>query len=242
LTAIGTEGNLGAMTKPYSAALAAQLDMLRARIAAGMPRRGWKVGINVPEVQTALGIPHALVGWLDGDRVSTSGSTFPATPGSRLHVEPELCLRLAAPVAASADKAEARAAIEAIAPALEIVDYAKPATGLNDIVQHSMFHAGWVLGAWQPVKLQDATDIAGEVRLRVGAREAEPARSDLVPLDLAEIVLLVARALAEFGEGIVAGDVILSGSFTARALPMNPGETAIAALGPFGTVSCTAAG
>lgn len=228
------------MMTPYSIALAAQLDAMRARIAAGMPRCGWKVGINVPEIQAKLGLEHSLVGWLDGERIFSSGATISPAAGSRLHVEPELCLRLAEPVDAGANAAAARAAVDAVAPALEIVDYARPAKSLADVVQHSMFRSACVLGEWSGVPRRGVIDIVEQVRLRVNARESERARADLVPNDIGDIVLLVARVLAEAGECLIAGDLILSGSFTAKVLALEPGQTATAELGAFGVVSCTA--
>jgi 2-keto-4-pentenoate hydratase len=228
------------MTTPYAAGFAAQLDAMRARLAAGMPRRGWKVGINVPEIQATLGLEHSLVGWLDGDKVLRSGAKLPIPPGSLFHVEPELCLRLEESVDAGVDLATARAAVDAVAPAIEIVDYAKPAKTLTDIVQHSMFHSACVLGDWRPVPPHGRIDIAHGARLRVGLRESEPARADLVPVDVGEIVLLVASVLDEHGERLLAGDLILSGSFTARALPLSASQTAVATLGELGVVRCTA--
>lgn len=230
------------VSERYEIALASQLAVLRARVAAGMPRCGWKVGINVPEIQAELGLEHSLVGWLDGDRVFPHSATIPLPSGSLFHVEPELCLRLGEGIAADADLAVARAAVAAIAPALEIVDYAKPAKSLGAIIEHSMFHSACVLGEWHAVPNTGAIDIAKQVRLRAGARESEPARVDLVPQDVGEIVLLVAGVLSSAGERLVAGDLILSGSFTAKALPLEPGNTAIAELGLFGAVSCTLAG
>jgi 2-keto-4-pentenoate hydratase len=228
------------MTTPYVAGFAAQLDAMRGRIAAGMPRRGWKVGINVPEIQAKLGVEHSLVGWLDGDKILRSGAKLPIPPGSLFHVEPELCLRLEESVDAGVDLVTARVAVDAVAPALEIVDYAKPANTLTDIVRHSMFHVACALGDWRPVPPHGRIDIAHEVLLRVGSRESEPARADLVPADVGEIVLLVASVLHELGERLLPGDLILSGSFTARALPLAASQTAVATLGDLGVVRCTA--
>lgn len=226
------------MSVSYARSLTEQLDLLRTRLDAGMPRRGWKVGINVPEVQRKLGLSSALVGWLDGDRVFPSGSAIAIPPGSKIYVEPELCLRMAAPVHAETDRASASAAVDAIAPALELVDYSKPAATLDDIVRGSMFHSACVLGDWRSPDAR--LDISAFVSLRVGSLQSEPARSDLVPGDLADLVILVAALLAEGSQQLLPGDLILSGSFTAKALPLRAGETATAELGPFGLVSCTA--
>lgn len=227
------------MSTHHARGFTEQLDLLRLRLDAGMPRRGWKVGINVPEVQRKLGLSRALVGWLDGDRVFRSGSAIPIPTGSKIHVEPELCLRMAAPVRPDTDRALASAAVDAIAPALELVDYSKPAATLDDIVRGSMFHSACVLGEWKSP--QARLDIAGRVSLRVGSLQSEPARSDLVPEDLADLVALVAALLADGGQELLPGDLILSGSFTAKAVPLRVGETAIAELGAFGLVSCTGA-
>jgi 2-oxo-3-hexenedioate decarboxylase len=225
-------------TIEHAEAMSVQFAALRARLAQGMPRRGWKVGINVPEVQQRLGLGHALVGWLDGDRVLADGAEIAPRPGGLLHVEPELCLRLRDKVAAAADPVQALRAIDAVAPALEIVDYAKAKGSLAELIGHSMFHHACVLGAFVALPSTGSLAIASEVRLRVGALEAEPARPDLVPTSAAALVLQVAARLEECGEALQAGDLILSGAFLARALPLSSGIAVHAALGDFGTVSC----
>jgi 2-keto-4-pentenoate hydratase len=207
-------------TSVYIEAMSVQISALRLRLANGMPRRGWKVGINVPEVQQKLGLPHALVGWLDGDRVLASGAQLASEPGSQPHVEPELCLRLSACVAADTDPAQVQASIDGVAPALEIVDYAKPRGSLAEIIGHCMFHHATVLGAFRPLPTDGSLAIASDVQLQVGALKAEPERTDLVPLSASALVLQVAARLGECGEALLPGDLILSGAFMARALPL----------------------
>jgi 2-oxo-3-hexenedioate decarboxylase len=226
------------MTTAYSDAMTTQLSRLHARLAAGMPRAGWKVGINVPEVQQQLGLSHALIGWLDGQQLHSAGATLSFAPGQLLHAEPELCLRLGANVEPGSDTAEALAAVDSIAPALEIVDYQRPRGSLSDIVSHAMFHHACVLGEFLPYTKGASLDIASGVRFRVGEREAEAARSDLVPSGVALLVLQVSTLLAEVGEQLLAGDLIMSGSFCARALPLVPGAEVRAQLSQFGSVHC----
>lgn len=226
------------MKTAYADGLDEQMALLRTRLDAGMPRLGWKLGINVPEVQHKLGLAHPLVGWLDGDRLFRSGATVPVAQGSRIFVEPELCLRIARPVSAIADRDAARLAVDAIAPAVELVDYARRAYTLTDIVRGSMFHSATVLGAWQPPR--DDLNIASSVSLRVDAVQSELARADLVPTQLADLVVLVAALLAEAGEKLLPGDHVISGSFTAKAVPLAPGQNVEATLGLFGEVRCAA--
>jgi 2-keto-4-pentenoate hydratase len=226
------------MTDPSTAAFAEQLQLLDARLAAGMPRLGWKVGINVPEVQRKLGLQHALVGWLDGSRCYASGASVPVHPSAKLHAEVELCVRVARGVDAHADASAALAAVDAIAPALELVDYALPASDLAGVIRSSMFHFGSVLGSWQRPRAD--IGIARDVRLRVDDVYAEAARAELVPQQLGELVRFVAQQLAAAGRALQPGDHILSGCFVSKALALRAGQLAEAELGDFGTVSCRA--
>jgi len=228
------------MSSSLAEAFAEQLVALQERLSAGMPRLGWKIGINVPEVQQKAGLSGPLIGWLDGARRYASGDTVVVPVGVRLHVEPELCVRLGRDVAPTDDAGAALAAVDAIAPALELVDYAKPASDLAGVVRGSMFHFGCVLGTWQPARADIA--MASDVYLRVDGVASEPARVDLVPARLADLVLLAARLLAQGGQQLRAGDHLLSGSFTAKAPPLAAGQSAEAVLGELGAVRCRAAG
>ena len=212
-----------------------QLARFRDARASGMPRRGWKVGINVPEIQARLGLEHALVGWLDGRRVLRSGARLELPPGARWHVEPELAIRLARAVDPAAGPDAARACIAEIAPALEIVDYALPTGDLDALIEHCMFHSGCVLGDSRPVREASGLGSRWPV-LRVGGASGPPPRADLVPDDLGALLELVARLLSRFGEGLEAGDLLLGGSFTASAAALAPCCEAVADFGPLGEV------
>lgn len=218
-----------------------QLERFRQALDGGMPRRGWKIGINVPEVIRGLRLPHSGVGWLDGRRVFDSGAVIDAPAEARLHVEPEVAVRLSGGVAAGSDADTARACIDAVHPALEVLDYGRAGSGLDAVVAHCMFHDAAVLGP--PGSLEAARKLGREwPRLRVGSRASDPPRDDLVPSDLGELVAFVASFLAAFDQELAAGDLVLTGSYTPTAAPIAPGEEAVAEFGPLGTVSARIAG
>lgn len=225
----------------FEPGMARQLARLREALAGGMPRRGWKIGINVPETLGRLGLPHPGVAWLDGRRVLDTGADLELPAHARPHVEPELAICVSQAVAPGCSAASARRCIATLQPALEVVDYAAPTSGIDDLVAHCMFHDAVVLGA--PAPLAAARELGTRwPRLRVGARFAEPPRADLVPPDLGELVAFVATYLAAFGESLDAGDLVLSGSYTDRACPLANGEEVVADFGPVGSVSARAAG
>jgi 2-keto-4-pentenoate hydratase len=225
----------GEAARSLARGLAAQHLALQRALASGMPRAGWKVGLNVPAVQARFGLDGPLVGWLDGHRVVESGGEYAAREGCRPHVEAELALRLAEPVRAGASPDEARGAIRAVSPALELVDYALPRADLEAIVSHSMFHEATILGSPSP----PATPLAaGRPSLLVGGEVRATPQESWVPRDLGAVVALVARRLAEVGETLQAGDLILSGSYT-TPLALAPGDTVTADFGALGRASVT---
>ena len=73
-------------------------------------------------------------------------------------------------------------------------------------------------------------------RLSKGGAPAGAGDASLVPADLAEIVRLVADFLAPRGEGLEAGDWILSGACTSP-LRVEAGDEVRADFGPLGSVS-----
>ena len=220
----------------FAAGMTRQLERLEAALAGGMPRAGWKIGMNVPEVQRRVGVPHAGLGWIHGDRVLTSGARLERPAGTRLHVEPELGIRVG-----SADPgAPDRLRIDALAPALEIVDYALPVAGLDDVIAGSMFHHAVVLGAPRP------GPVPGDLtrrwpRLCVGsAAPIEPSRDDLVPEDLDGLVGFVQAFLERFGQSLIPGDWILSGCYLAEAPALGATDGVEMDFGPLGRVSVPA--
>jgi len=224
----------------FAPGMARQLVRLREALADGMPRRGWKIGINVPEVRRQLDLPHSVVGWIDGRRVFSTGAVLAPSGEARLLVEPELAVSLAALVPAGCSPASARSLIADVRPALEIVDYAKPTSGLDDLVAQCMFHDATVLGP--SASLDAARDLGSAYPvLRVGGRSSDPPRGDLVPADPGELVAFVASYLAAFGESLEPGDLVLSGSYTARAVEIHAGEEAVAEFGDLGSVSARVA-
>jgi 2-keto-4-pentenoate hydratase len=220
----------------FEPGMALQLARFQEALAEDMPRRGWKVGINVPEVLRRLELPHPGVGWLNGARILTSGAVVEAPPGSRLHVEPEIALRVSQRVPVGCSHEVARNCVSTLYPALEIVDYAKPGSGLTDVVGHSMFHEAAVLGPASALRLAQGLGSRWP-RLRAGDNVADSPRDDLVPADLGQLVAFVASFLSAFGHALEPGDLLLSGSYTAKALSISPGDEALAEFGPLGAVS-----
>lgn len=212
-----------------------QLVALADAEAAGMKRLGWKIGINVPEIRESMNLPHPTVGWLDTRRAYCDGATVPLPAGGRLFVEPELAFRVG-----GTSKERHAPRFDAIAPALELIDYALPGAGLEAIVAHSMFHAGVVVGAFRGLPVPAGAGSAWPL-VTVDGATSGTARNDLVPESPQQIAEFVDDYLRAFGACLVPGDVVLSGSFFPRAVPLGSGSEVRAEFGNLGVLSVRAA-
>lgn len=207
-----------------------QLARRREAIAAGMRPRGWKVGLNVKGVQAHFGISTACVGWLDGRRILASGATVDFLPEVAMRVEPEVCLRVGA-----------SGRLEAIAPALELVDFTTPPKDLFALLSSSILHVATVLGEFAPPERAEGLGVRWPV-LEVTGQPAPPLGDGLVPADLQQTVDFVAAMLPRFDEQLAAGDLILAGSYAAAVPPLERGARARAEFGPLGSVSVVRGG
>lgn len=228
------------MTAPrpdLDAPMRRQLARFHAAIAAGMPRVGWKICINDPRTQSRLGIDAPLIGPLNGSRVFASGDAYPVRSDARLACEPEIAIAIGGDgMLESLDGA--RAAIAALAPALELVNYGRLSPELAIVVETASFHDGVVLGAARPPASMPTLG-PGCPRFTCNGTEAGRVDPTLVPADLAVIVQHVATFLARYGEALLPGDWILSGA-CAAAIPARVGDVVGADFGAtLGAVAVT---
>jgi len=196
----------------------------REAIASGMPPRGWKIGLNGKGMQTHFRVAAPCIGWLDGRRILASGSVVDFLPEVAMRVEPEVCLRVGP-----------NGRLDAVAPALELVDFTTPPADLFALLSSSILHVATVVGAFVPP--ERATELGTRwPRLEVTGEPVPPLGEGLVPADLQASVDFVAAQLARFGEALVEGDLILAGSFAAGVPPLVRGARARAEYGPLGIV------
>lgn len=223
-----------------AAGMARQLAAYHEALAAGMPRLGWKIGINDPAAQQRMGIAATLVGWLDGRRVFLDGQPYQPRPGSKPRIEAEVAVRVGADVPAGADAAAARAAIAAMAPAIEFVDGARPLFPLDELLANDIIHDGVLFGPERPPGAEAGLVAAGFPLVRLDGAEVRKGLPGRYPDDLAEIVAHVANLLAEHGEALRAGDRIICGSYI-DPFDVASGAEVKADFGPLGMLRFTVA-
>lgn len=223
-----------------SSGMTRQLERFREALAAGMPRLGWKIGINDPAAQKRMGLRAPIVGWLDGRRVFQQGQAYTAEAGAVPRIEAEVAVRVAVDVAAGAGFGAARAAIDSIAPAIEFVNGAKPLTPLDEMLAHDILHDAVMFGDDAPLGAALGLVANGFPAVKHNGELIRTGIGGRYPDDLGEIVAHTADVLAAAGESLRAGDRIICGSYI-DPFPVAAGDTVEADFGPLGTISFTVA-
>jgi 2-oxo-hept-3-ene-1,7-dioate hydratase len=225
-------------------AYAVQAALVARKLAEGRRRIGWKIGLTSRAMQDALGIDTPDSGVLLDDMAFASGATVPAGRFIQPRVEAEIAFVMRAPLAgADCTRKDVLAATGHVAPALEILDTrilrADPDTGqariVTDTISDNAANAGVVLGAARHAP--DAFDLrwVGAI-VTCGGTVEETGLGAGVLNDPVTSVLWLARRLAEYGQAIEAGDIVLSGSFI-RPIEAPPDTAINADFGPFGSVA-----
>lgn len=194
-------------------AYAVQAASIACRLARGERRVGVKMGFTSRAKMVQMGISDVIWGRLSSAMLCEEGAPVPFSRFVHPRVEPELAFVLKKDLAGDVSAVEALAAVEAIAPALEIIDsrYRDFKFSLPDVVADNASSSGFVLGSWCDPR-QDfgnlglVLSIDGQVR-QVGSTAAilgHPIRS----------LVAAARLSAAAGEPLRAGWVVMAGGAT----------------------------
>lgn len=223
-------------------AYAIQAQVVDAKVAAGDPVIGWKIGLTSRAMQQALNIDIPDSGVLTRSMHFDSGSTVAADRFIQPRIEAEIAFVMGADIGgADVTRADVLAATEYVTPALEILDTRilrrDPATGqarkVFDTIADNAANAGIVTG--------DMRHAAGDLRwvgaiVKANDTVEETGLGAGVLNDPLQSVVWLARRMALYGDRIKAGHVILSGSFI-RPIECPPGTRIDADFGAFGTVA-----
>lgn len=219
-------------------AYAIQQVNLNRRLLEGRKLVGHKVGLTSEPMQTLLGVDQPDFGYVLDDMVLDNRGKVPISRFCAPRVEPEVAFLLRAPLRGPGVTVDdVRAATEAVAVALEIVDsrIVDWQLTLADTVADNASSGAVVLGEWIPYG--DGIDLPGAwASLSLNGTEIDSGVGTAVMGDPAAAVAWLANALAPVGTEILPGQFVMSGSFTSAAF-VHPGDNAAATVGGLGTVS-----
>ena len=208
---------------------------IQQRLARGERRVGVKMGLTSRAKMEQVGVDRVIWGRLtdamqveEGSRISLSNYVHP-------RAEPEVAFLLKQPLAGKVTITEAAAAVEAVAPAIEIIDsrYENFKFSLSDVVADNSSSSGFVLGRWNRPDLD--IDNLGIV-LEINGRPAQVGSSAAILGSPWRALVAAAELSALADEPLQTGWIVLAGGATA-AVALRPGARVRATIAQLGNVS-----
>jgi 2-keto-4-pentenoate hydratase len=186
---------------------------------------GYKIGITTPRMQAMCGIDSPVAGVVLADRVHASGTSLRASAYGRIGLEFEIAVRLKsdlAPAGGVPELIQVAAAVDAVAPAIEIIDDRNAdyvSLDALSLIADNAWNAGIVLGdfvrAWPDLpSIEGIASVDGKAIDRGFGRDVlgHPFHA----------VAWLARHLAARGSGLRAGDIVMTGSVVTTKFPDRP--------------------
>lgn len=220
-------------------AYAVQHRWAEQRTAAGHRRVGRKIGLTSKVMQVATGITEPDYGVIFDDMVYESGASVPFDRFSNVRIEVELAFvlrdRLEGPGTTIFDVLDATAFV---VPALEILNSHIELEGrtIVDTISDNAAMGAMVVGG-TPVR-PDAVDLRWVSALLSRDQTIEESGVAAAVLGHPAMgVAWLANKLAQHGQALEAGEIVLAGSFT-RPMWVERGDTVHADYRELGTVTC----
>ncbi|GAB4362595.1 MAG: fumarylacetoacetate hydrolase family protein [Oricola sp.] len=209
------------------------LSMQR-RYRRGERRVGVKMGLTSRAKMRQVGVSETIWGRLTDAMRETDGGTVSMARYIHPRIEPELAFMMKRPLAGDVSGLEAMAAVEAVAPALEVIDsrYEDFEFDLGDVIADNSSSAGFVIGNWA----RPDTDIANlGMVLSVDGRTRETGSTAAILGHPVRALVAAARMVFAADEELQAGDIVLAGAATA-AVPLAAGDAVRLEVQALGTV------
>ncbi|MGQ4597955.1 fumarylacetoacetate hydrolase family protein [Nocardia sp. R6R-6] len=225
-------------TSDIALAYAVQQEQVRRRIEAGAVVVGRKIGLTSPAVQQQLGVNQPDFGVLFAD-MDVSGK--PVVPPRQLlqpRAEAEIAFVLKEDLRdGNLDDDQIRSAVDYAVAALEIVDsrIADWDLTITDTVADNASSGLFILASRQ-LTLEEFVPADVEMRMYVDDVLASEGTGAACLGDPLAALAWLARTAREYGDPLVAGQIILSGAL-GPMVPALPGTRIHAEIGPLGTVS-----
>lgn len=220
-------------------AYAVQQEWRRRGLAAGRRLVGRKIGLTSKAMQAATGIDEPDYGVIFDDAVFPNGAVIEHGRFSNVRIEVELAFVLAESLEGpDVDLFDVMRATEYVIPALEILSSRIELQGrtIVDTISDNAAFGGLIYGG-NPMR-PDAVDLRWVSALLYRNETIEESGVAAAVLNHpATGVAWLANKLAEHGDRLEAGEIVLAGSFT-RPMWVEKGDTVLADYGDGGTISC----
>lgn len=199
-----------------------QRGSIARRLERGERRVGVKMGFTSRAKMVQMGLSDVIWGRLTDAMQLEEGSNIERSRFVHPRVEPELAFLLKKPLAGNVTGAEALAAVEAIAPALEVIDsrYQNFKFTLPEVIADNASSSGFVVGGWHSPEI-DFSNLG--LVMSIDGRAVQIGSTAALLGDPLRSLVAAARVSATAGEPLEAGWIVLAGGAT-PAEWINPGQ------------------
>lgn len=223
------------------AAYRVQHALIERRMLRNDPVVGLKLGFTSQAKMQQMGVHAPILGTLTASMQVHDGGTVELNRFIHPRIEPEIAFRLSRDVAPDAALSTLLSSIDAVAPALEIIDsrFEGFSFTLSSVVADNTSAAAFAVGPWRRFELDTPVQNLA-VQMFVADQTAAIGSTAAILGDPMRIFPLLLQTVREHGFALPAGSIILAGAATA-AVPLTPGLTEARVAG-LGRVAITAMG
>jgi 2-oxo-3-hexenedioate decarboxylase len=211
--------------------------VVNARVLGGARIIGAKLGLTSVAKQKQMNVSEPLYGWLTDDMQLDTGESLTCSDYIQPRCEPEIAFLLGEDIAGRHIlAAHVLAATALVFPAIDVLDsrFAGYKFTGADVIADNSSCAGFVFGG-------QGTDPRGiDLRLvgcafeKNGQLAATAAGAAVLGHPAASVAWMI-RRMAERGQGMKAGQIVMAGALT-EAVPVAPGDTVVARFDRLGSV------
>ncbi len=184
------------------------------RLARGERQVGVKMGFTSRSKMVQMGISDMIWGRLSNGMLVEDGGEIDLANYVHPRVEPEIAFLLGAPLDGPVSAVEALAAVEAVAPAIEIIDsrYRNFKFSLSDVVADNCSSSGFVVGPWRNPDA-DLSNLG--MVLELNGRPVQIGSSGAILGHPVRSLTAASRLSSAAGQRLEAGWIIMAGGATA---------------------------
>lgn len=195
-------------------AYAVQALSMQRRYARGERRIGIKMGLTSRAKMVQVGVSDVILGRLTDAMREEEGGNVSMARFIHPRVEPEIAFLLKRPLAGQVSAMEAMTCVEAVAPAIEIIDsrYRNFRFDVGDVIADNASSSGFALGQWCAPDV-DLGNLG--MVLSVDGRPGEIGSSAAILGHPVRSLVAAARMVEQLGEELRTGDIVLAGGATA---------------------------
>lgn len=198
---------------------------------------GWKVGFGAPAALEKFQLEGPLVGYLLDSGVLASGSRVPVSSWVKPVAEPEIYVEMGADLRGGASRMEVAFAISSMGPAIELADLTFTPDDVERILSNNIFQRHVILGHCDTARHGARLDGLSGVVMRNNVPHATVTDLEVNTGEIVGIVRHVADLLADLGDGLRAGEIIICGSVVPPIFVESGDESVAFDLKPIGSVS-----